>query len=290
MNDGGAGSGKACFPTLAAQLADASKLLSQMSDTPRLDAELLLSAALGTTRAQLLARLRECVEAPGFDALLERRLAFEPLAYILGRWEFFSLDFLVKPPLLVPRPETEHLVEAVLAHVGVRGTVLEIGTGTGCVAVSVAWNVAHVSVVATDINPLALEVAGANAGRHGVSARVELREGSLFEPIGTGEQFDVICSNPPYVEDGDWPNLPAVIRLHEDPRALLGGADGLDMVRAIAAGAGVHLRSGGLLAMEIGMGQHEAAAGVLEGLGFGDVRFIRDLAGIERIVCGLWRC
>lgn len=286
--NGGAGPGNAPVPTVAGRLAAASESLSRVSDTPRLDAELLLAAALGSTRAQLLARLRDCVEAPGFDALLERRLCYEPLAYILGHWEFFSLEFVVKPPLLVPRPETEHLVEAVLAHIGGRDArVLEIGTGTGCVAVSVAHGARRAAVVATDINPLALEVAGENAARHGVSGRVTLRGGSLFEPVGEAECFDAVCSNPPYVEDGEWPELPPVIRLHEDPRALLGGPDGLDIVRAIAEGARGHLTPGGLLAMEIGMGQHEAVGRVLAGLGYLDVRFIRDLAGIERIACGL---
>jgi release factor glutamine methyltransferase len=282
------GDGKPKHPSLASRIAVATKLLERVSETPRLDAELLMAHALGISRAKLLARLIDHIEAPDFDGLVARRLEYEPLAYIFGSWEFYSLEFRVTPPLLVPRPETEHLVEAVLSHIGKSpARILEIGTGTGCVAVSIAKNAPSATVIATDVNPLALDVAAENASRHGVSDRVQPRQGHLFEPV-TGERaFDVICSNPPYIEDYDWPNLSPVIRLHEDPRALLAGPDGLDVIRQLISGAKAHLKPEGLLAFEIGMGQHTAVRDLLIAAGYHPVNFIKDLAGIERIAVAL---
>lgn len=273
------------LPTLAGRLKSASEQLACVTETPRLDAEILLAHSLGITRAKLLAELSERCETPGFEELLERRLNFEPIAYILGEWEFFSLSFKVVPPLLVPRPETEHLVEVVLESLpDTSSRILEIGTGTGCVAVSIAKNRASCSVTATDINPIALETATENAARHRVADRVSFLQSDLFSELGSiKEKFDVICSNPPYVEEGAWPELPPVIRLHEDPRALLAGADGLDMIRSIARGSKSFLKPGGMLALEIGAGQSEAVANILKIQGYTSVDFHRDLAGIDRI-------
>ena len=257
-----------------------------VTDTPRLDAEILLAHSLGMPRARLLAHLREKTEAPGFDELLERRLAHEPIAYILGEWEFFSLTLAVRAPILVPRPETEHLVEAVLAFVQDEpARVLELGTGTGCVAVAVAHNAPRTQVVATDIQPQALALAGENARRHGVSDRIELRHGDLFEALSrAAASFDVICSNPPYVEESAWPDLPPVIRLHEDPGALLAGPEGLDVIERLVDEARHFLRPGGLLAFEIGMGHYGRVSALLARKGYDDIGFRRDLAGIERVV------
>lgn len=278
------GNGKPKRPSLASRIAAAARLLKQVSETPRLDAELLMAHALAMPRAKLLARLVDHVDVPGFDEMVERRLAYEPLAYIFGSWEFYSLEFKVVPPLLVPRPETEHLVEAVLNHIGKSpARVLEIGTGTGCVAVSIAKNAPSATVIATDINPLAIEVAGENARRHGVWDRVELRRGTIFEPVIDDPDFDVICSNPPYIEDPDWPNLSPVIRLHEDPKALLAGPDGLDIIRQLISGAKDYLKPAGLLAFEIGMGQDASVRQLLQSAGYTSIEFIKDLAGIKRI-------
>jgi len=276
-------------PTNAERLAQTARLLESVSETPRLDAEILLAAALGVSRAKLLASLSECADAPAFDYYIERRLNYEPLAYILGEWEFFSLPFNVQAPLLVPRPETEHLVETVLDHA--RATrhplkVFEIGTGTGCVSVAIAVNVPASAVIATDMNPLALDVARQNAERHGVLDRIAFRHGDLFAPLEPGDgPFNVICSNPPYIEDGAWPDLSPVIRMHEDPRALLAGPDGLDVIRRITKEGADWLAPGGLLAFEIGMGQDAAVEALLRVGPYHDIRFRKDLAGIPRIAC-----
>lgn len=271
--------------TLAQRLADATQLLASVTETPRLDAEILLAHALGISRARLLARLQGPCNAPGFDAMLERRLAYEPIAYILGEWEFFSLSFRVTPPLLVPRPETEHLVEIVLEWIeSGPATILDVGTGTGCVAVAIAATAPKARLVATDISPDALGLALANAERWGVADRIEFRAGDLFEALpAPSPAFDVICSNPPYVEESAWAGLPPVIRLYEDPHALLAGPDGLAVIRRLVGHARRYLRPGGLLAFEIGMGQDRAVREMLSSNGYEHVGFRRDLACIERI-------
>ena len=272
--------------TFGERLARAAQLLVSVTETPRLDAEVLLAQAAGLSRAQLLARLKMPCEAPAFDAMLQRRLAHEPLAYILGEWEFFSLTFRVTPPLFVPRPETEHLVEVVLEHIGSHpAKVLDLCTGTGCVAVAIARNAPRTGLVATDIHPDALVVAAENAVRHGVSDRIEFKHGDLFQALDAPrDTYDVICANPPYVEDAAWPELPPVIRLYEDPRALLAGPEGLDVITRIAGQALRFLSPAGLLAIEVGEGQYGKVAEVLEKNGYENIGFRRDLAGIERVV------
>lgn len=273
------------MPTLAERLADAAKVLAPVTETPRLDAEILLAHTLGLSRAHLLARLREPAAGPEFEGLVAQRLRYEPIAYIVGKWEFFSLELEMEPPVLVPRPETEHLVEVVLEFVGERtARVLEIGTGTGCVAIAVAQNAAGCHLVATDISPAALELAMRNAVRHRLSGRIQFRKGDLFRALSREDgPFDVICCNPPYIEDGSWPELPPVIRLHEDPQALLAGKDGLGFIRRLAVETPLFLRPGGLLAFEIGMGQHEKVYTILAEYGYEDKVFRHDLAGIERV-------
>lgn len=271
---------------LSIELREAADKLEAVTETPRLDAEILMSHALGITRSRLLTMLGETCDMGSFDEYIERRIASEPIAYITGEWEFFSHSFTVEPPMLVPRPETEHLIEAVLSHESPE-RILEIGTGTGCISVSIALSSASCHIISTDINPMALDLARRNASRHGVSDRIDFRLGDLFSPIEYGEEFfDIICSNPPYIEDGAWPDLSPVIRLYEDPRALLAGEDGLDVIRNLVSESMVYLRPGGLLAFEIGMGQYMAVEKLLCTAGYEDVSFIRDLAGIERIATG----
>jgi release factor glutamine methyltransferase len=273
------------MPTLGQRLETATRALSSVSESARTDAEYLLAHALGISRGKLLARLNETTVPAGFDVLLQRRLAHEPVAYILGEWEFYSLDFEMRPPMLVPRPETEHLVEVILEHIAKRSArILEIGTGTGCVAVAIAKHAPECSVVATDINPDALDLARRNAVRHGLVSRIEFREGSLFDALTPGDgPFDVICSNPPYVEESDFPNLSPTIRLYEDPRALAAGSDGLAIVRQIVAQAPAFLAPGGLLALELGMGQYAIVRELLRNEAFEAPEVRHDLAGIERI-------
>jgi release factor glutamine methyltransferase len=271
---------------LAERLALAADALDAVTDTPRLDAELLMAHALGMPRAKLLARLQDTCEVPGFEDLAKRRLSHEPIAYIIGEWEFFSLQLTVKPPIFVPRPETEHLVEAVLSVVAnARARILDIGTGTGCVAIAIAHNAPMGRVVATDINPAALQLASANAARHGLSDAITFREGDLFQAVREHDfPFDAICSNPPYVKDGDWETLPPVIQRHEDPLALLAGPDGLNLIRRLVFEATAYLVPGGLLAFEIGIGQYDSVRELLLENNYADVVAHRDLAGIERVV------
>lgn len=276
---------ESAISSIGERIRAAANQLAALSDTPRLDAEILMAHALGISRAKLLASLPECVDAPGFGELLRRRLQYEPLAYILGEWEFFSLPLIVRPPLLVPRPETEHLVEKVIEFINERpAAVLEIGTGTGCIAVAVARNAPRVRIIATDINPVAVETATLNAERHHVDDRVEFRCGDLYQPLNERDAFDAICSNPPYVEEACWNELSPVIRFHEDPGALLSGADGLDLTRRIVSGAPARLRPGGLLAIETGQGQATRLAALMHEAGFEEVGVVPDLAGIERVV------
>lgn len=272
--------------TLANQIHDATQALSGVTETPRLDAELLAGHALGLSRSELLTRLSSLLPIPGFQDLVDRRKTSEPIAYILGEWEFFSLSFEVGPPVLVPRPETEHLVEVILERYGdTEARLLEIGTGTGCVSVAVARGAPKVHLVATDISEAYVALARRNALRHGVADRIAFRSGSFFEALDPEDgPFDAIFSNPPYVEEGAWDHLPPVIRDFEDSRALLAGPEGLDAIGAIVQGAQGHLRPSGLLALELGMGQYDAVRGLLVQAHFSLIQCQKDLAGIDRIV------
>lgn len=273
-------------PSLLDLLNQATHGLAEVSDSPRFDAELLLAHALGITRSALLTRLRTCAEVPDFSGLVERRKRHEPVAYILGEWEFFSLPMHVQAPILVPRPETEHLVEAVLEEVGERpARVLDLCTGSGCVAVAIAHAAPACRVVATDVNPHAVDLARRNAERNGVTTHLSFHVGDLYDALPVEEPpFDVICANPPYVEDSAWDTLAEDIRAFEDPQALLAGSDGLDVIRRLARDAQRHLRPGGLLAFELGMGQDDAARAILKDYAYRDIRSRPDLAGIPRIV------
>lgn len=271
--------------TLRECLESATRALAGVSDSPQSDVEILLAHTLGISRAALLARLDQSVDTTPFMPLLHRRLAHEPVAYILGEWEFFSMPLAVRAPMLVPRPETEHLVECVLEHVGERPCrVLEIGTGTGCVALAIAKHAPHARIVATDINPNALKLASENASRHGLVSRVDFRLGDLFDTLpALAGTFDVVCSNPPYVADDEWDGLSETIRRHEDRRALLAGPEGLDAIRRLVEGAWDRLDPGGLIAVEMGEGQWMKVKGLLESKGYVDAGVWHDLAGIPRI-------
>ncbi|GMW02864.1 MAG: release factor glutamine methyltransferase [Candidatus Hydrogenedentota bacterium] len=276
--------------TLAQHLHEATATLTPVTETPRFDAELLLAHALGWTRTQLLTRQHEEVHVPVFDGYIQRRLRHEPIAYILESWEFFAMEFRIQPPLLVPRPETEHLVEAVVSFVGARPlSALDLCTGTGCVACAVARHATAIEVVATDISPIAVRLARENAERHGLGDRIQVRQGDLYTAVPSEHRrFDVIMSNPPYVEDAAWAQLSQVIRMHEDPRALFAGADGLDVIWRIVLSAPKFIRPGGLLAMEVGMGQANRVTEMMRARGFVNLAVRKDLAGIDRIVQGCW--
>jgi len=263
----------------------ASRKLSEATETPRLDAEILLAHALGIPRSALLARMHEPGDAPDFDAYLKRRIAAEPIAYILGEWEFYSLPLEIAAPVLVPRPETEFLVEAVLDFVGDKPSeILEFGTGSGCVAVAILANAPACHVVATDIQPGNLALAKRNARHNNVEDRLHTLEGDLFAPIEASQnRFAVICSNPPYIETGAESDLPRCIRDYEDPVALYGGEDGLRIIADVIEQGRRYLTDGGLLALEIGLGQRQRVSAILEQYGYDEIRFKADLAGIDRI-------
>jgi release factor glutamine methyltransferase len=276
-------------PFIGKLLAEAERALAQSGvDSPRLDAELLMAAACGVGRAELLAGAVGLTRAEGekFAAMLARRAAREPLAYIVGHREFFSLEFEITPAVMVPRPETETLVEAALGFLGQRGEarVLDIGTGSGAVAMAIAVNAPRVTIVATDISAGALEVARRNVVRYGVARRVALLNADLFPPCA-GAPFDLIVSNPPYVESGAVETLAPEVRLYEPRIALEGGSDGLRSYRAIARAARPHLVPGGPLMVEIGAGQAGPVAELFRAAGFAEIASVRDLGGVERVVC-----
>ena len=245
------------------------------------EARLLLAAATGFSEASVLAHPEKDLpekEKLLFLAMAARRAAGEPVAYILGHKEFYGLDLTVNPAVLIPRPETELLVDLALAREPM--SVLVVGTGSGAIALAIKRHRPQVRVVATDASAAALEVARRNAVRFNLE--IELRHGRWFEPVA-GERFEAIISNPPYVVIGD-PHLAA---LPFEPRiALLGGADGLDGFRVLAREAPAHLLPGGWLLVEHGAGQHEAVRALLEAAGLETTESWPDLAGIPRVSGG----
>ncbi len=252
------------------------------------DARVLLRHALGVDAVWLIAHDRDAVSSEQIDrfaALVVRRRAGEPVAYITGVREFYGHDFNVAPAVLIPRPETELLVEWALERIlpGANLRVLDLGTGSGCIAISIALARPHALVVALDNSLAALEVARSNARRHH-AANVKIGKSNWFAAVA-GERFDVIVANPPYIAAGD-PHLSAGDLRFEPAAALASGADGLDALRAILAAAPAHLRKGGWLAFEHGYDQAARCRALLEAAGFTQVFSRCDLAGIERISGG----
>jgi release factor glutamine methyltransferase len=254
-------------------------------DSPRADAEILLAHVLGRDRTWLVAHADadcDAVLATRFESLLARREAGEPVAYLVGRRGFWSLDLEVGPGVLLPRPETELLVEFALQHLdpGSTARVLDLGTGSGAIALAVASERPRATVEAVDASAAALEIARANARRLGLS-RVAFHPGDWFAPLG-GRRFDLVLSNPPYVAEHD-PHLERGDLRFEPRAALASGPDGLDAIRRIAAGAAAHLAPGGRIALEHGFAQAAAVRALLSAAGLREVASIRDLAGHERI-------
>jgi release factor glutamine methyltransferase len=257
----------------------------------RLDAELLLAHVLGVRRLDLYLQFERPLEPPEVAAYrdaIRRRSRREPLQYITGEAAFRELTLKVDPRVLIPRPETELLVGEVLRWTRERGladgVALDIGTGSGAIALALLHEGRFERVIATDPSPEALEVAAVNAAGTGLGDRLELREGSLYGPIGDGERYDVIVTNPPYVADRERDTLMPEVRDHEPGAALFAGEDGLALIRPIVDRAPAHLVDGGLLALEVGLGQADAVATLMREAGFTSPRVVRDLAGRERIV------
>ncbi|MCD7098167.1 peptide chain release factor N(5)-glutamine methyltransferase [Stenotrophomonas sp. MMGLT7] len=256
----------------------------------RIDAEPLLLHALGRDRAWLFAHGRDPVDAAvaaRFAELVQRRQAGEPVAYLTGRRGFWTLDLEVGPATLIPRPETELLVELALARLDAAPgrRVADLGTGSGAIALAIASERPQAEVVATDSSAAALELARANAASNRIG-NVAFRHGSWLRPLA-GERFDLLASNPPYIAEDD-PHLGQGDLRHEPPSALASGADGLDAIREIVAGAPAHLLPGGWLLLEHGWEQGEAVAGLLRARGFAEVATHRDLEQRDRVSAGRW--
>lgn len=261
--------------------------MTDVSDSARLDAEVLLCELLNCNRAGLIVRAGETLSAEvalRYASLLERRRLGEPVAYLTGRREFWSLDLGVSPAVLIPRPDTEVLVEWALQRLqGVPApAVADLGTGSGAIALAIAHERPDARVVATDQSLDALTQARHNARQLGL-ARVEFRQGDWLAPLA-GESFHLIASNPPYVADND-PHLAAL--RYEPRRALTSGPDGLADLRRIAADARTHLKSGGVLVLEHGAEQGGAVRSLLDSLGYAGVETRRDLNGLERATLGV---
>lgn len=260
------------------------------SESPRLDAEILLAHARGCKRIELYTRYEDLLterQRATMRDLIRRRANAEPVAYLVGYKEFYSLPFKVAHDVLIPRPETETLVlEAIeigKASPAESLALLDLCTGSGCIAIAAASRSKKFKVVATDLSEAALAIAFENAETNGVSDRVEFRHGDLFEALPPDATFDVIISNPPYVADGEYETLSPDIRLHEPASALVAGPDGLDVLRRIAADAPARLNPGGHLLVELDPKQAEPVAEMLRAA-FRDVRIIADLAGKSRVV------
>lgn len=269
----------------ARRLAEALGLSSREA---RAEVELLLIRALGIPKARLLAHPELAAEGqhdPRYRDFLERRLRGEPIAYILGEREFYGLELRVTPDVLIPRPETELLVDLGLARIPENEPcrVLDIGTGSGCIAVAIAHLRPRASVVATDLSAPALQVARENARRHRAQ-NIDFRLGGGFEPV-RGDRFDLILSNPPYIAEDDPHLLQGDLRF-EPKQALTSGPDGLAALRTIVAEAPAHLNAGAWLLLEHGYDQAQAVRALLASAGLVDVFTERDLAGHPRVSGG----
>jgi release factor glutamine methyltransferase len=259
-------------------------------DAPRLASELLLAHVLGVDRVRLytdLDRPLEKDELAAYRALIERRVEGEPVQYLTGWRDFYGRTFQVDPRVLIPRPETELLVEAVLRALPQGGSprLLDVATGSGCIAVTLAAERPEATVVATDVDEGCCALARANAETAKVAARVDVRKGDLFAPVATEAAFDVVVSNPPYVRSGDLPGLQAEVR--REPRlALDGGPEGLSVLARVVDGAFTHLLPGGLLALEIGEEQGAAVRDLLQARGYERVRIEPDLERRDRMAFG----
>jgi release factor glutamine methyltransferase len=276
--------------TLASWVANGENRLraSPHPERARRDAETLLLHLIQRDRAFLIAHSDEILSAEGavrYYALLERRLAGEPIQYITGETEFYGLPFQVDRNVLIPRPETEHLVEKVISLAAdfQNPRIVDVGTGSGAIAIALAHKLPSAHVTAIDLSPQALEVAGANAKQNAVTKRIRFLEGSLFSPVAS-ESFDLVVSNPPYVPEADRSSLSIEVRDYEPEIALFAGNDGLVIYRQLIPQAAAVLAPGGFVALEVGCGQHSAVADLLAASGFTHIDFTPDLQGIQRVV------
>ena len=280
------------MPSVSESLLKATEILknSGLAEARR-DAASLLGYSLCRDRAYLIAhsdRILTEEENSRFLRLVERRASREPLQYITGKQEFYELEFTVTPDVLIPRPETELIVENAIEFLRGRDEprFCEVGVGSGCIAVSVLHNSSHAFALGLDISAKALAVARKNAEKHGVSARLTLVQLDVFSVLKGGD-FDLIVSNPPYIPAADIEKLQSEVRDHEPLNALTDGADGLSLIRRIVAESPAHLKPGGQLLMEIGYSQSEAVEALFDRTVWPELDIIPDLQGIPRMVKGI---
>jgi release factor glutamine methyltransferase len=250
------------------------------------DALVLLLHTVGMTRAEFHAnpdRSLTTIEQSAYDAAIQRRLTHEPIQYITGEQEFYGLALHVTPAVLIPRPETEHLVEAVLSELDPTAPtrIVDVGTGSGAIAIALAHHLPQAHITAVDLSPAALAVAASNAERHQLTSRIRFLESNLLEALPSGETFDAIVSNPPYVSTADRNTLHPQVRDYEPATALFAGPDGLEIYRRLIPQAQAALNPNGLLALEIGHDQRDEIAALLTN--WNAVRFINDLQQIPRV-------
>ncbi len=267
-------------------------LVGQDLPGARLEAEKLLAHSLSLSRFDLYTQFDRPLdddERGAYRLLLRARSSGRPLQHLTGRQAFRRLDLKMADGVFIPRAETELLVEKVLERANASRTpVLELGTGTGAICISIATESPQTSVWTTDISQAALELAKTNAADHGVVDRIQFLQGDLFSPLPDGVQFAAIVSNPPYIPTQEIETLSLEVRDHEPRAALDGGPSGLDFYERIIADAPARLQPAGLIAFEVGLGQASAVASSLAGAGFRDVEVTRDYGGIDRIVSAVW--
>lgn len=258
-------------------------------DRARRDAELLLRHLLKQERAALLARWNERLhenESGEYLNFLMRRFAGEPIQYITGEAAFYGLTFRVNRSVLIPRPETEHLVEKAIELGGAlkRPRIVDVGAGSGAIAVALAHELPHAEITAIDVSTAALEIAKLNAGSNGVADRIRFLHGNLLDPVAA-EIFDLVVSNPPYVALNEREGMDVEVREFEPGVALFAGCDGLDVYRRLIPQAAAALVTGGQIVLEIGHGQQQAIGDLFASNGFGQIQFVADLQGIPRVAC-----
>jgi release factor glutamine methyltransferase len=270
-----------------------SRLEQARTPSASLAAELLLMHVASCDRAYLYAHPEQPLEPEShaeYFSLIDRRATGTPTQYLTGKQEFWGLEFEVTPDVLIPRPETEHVVEVALARVGESRrnaplAIADIGTGSGCIAIALTAELPKASIVATDISAPALEVAKRNAARHNAASRIQFAQSDLFASIDSPAEFDLVVSNPPYVARRDAHSLPIEIREHEPHSALFAGQDGLDVYRALIVQSESRMKRGGHLVLELGFGQFEAVSELLDSArGWSRVSATMDLAGIPRVL------
>jgi len=279
---------------LRSALRDAMAQLSAANvPSHSLAAELLLMHTLGRDRAWIYAHPEfelDAAEAEKYFGLVARRASGVPTQYLTGKQEFWGLEFEVTPAVLIPRPETEHIIEIALERLGAARKsealrVADVGTGTGCIAVALASEFPNADIFATDISAAALEVAQRNAARHGMATRIHFAETNLLDAFtGEAHRFDVIASNPPYIGIADAPTLQLEVRAYEPGVALFAGGDGLAVYAPLIRDASAALQPGGLLIFELGYNSLAPVREWLESGDWSDIRVTNDLAGIPRVI------